>query len=148
MLLRWLIASLHLLALPIGLGAVWMRSRALRAVHGAGDLPRVFTADTVWGIAAVLWLGTGLMRVFMTLEKSSSYYLHNRVFYAKMGLFLLILLLEIRPMLTLARWRIAVRRGTSIDTSSSLSLARIGQVEVALVILIVFVATALARGAT
>ena len=148
MFLRWLIASLHLFALPLGLSAVWMRSRALRVVHGAADLPRVFNADSVWGIAAALWLVTGLMRVFMSLEKSTSYYLHNRVFYAKMGLFLFILLLEIRPMVTLVRWRSAVRRGTSIDTTSSLALARISQVEVAVVVLIVFAATALARGVT
>lgn len=148
MILRWLVASVHLLALPIGLGAIWARSRALRAVHSAADLPRVFSADGVWGIAALLWLGTGLMRVFMSLEKSTSYYLHNRAFYAKMGLFLVILLLEIRPMVTLGRWRSALRRGTSIDTTSSLTLARISQVEIALVILIVFVPTALARGVT
>ena len=148
MILRLLVAWLHLLALPIGLGAVLARSRALRAVHSAADLPRVFSADSVWGIAAGLWLATGLMRVFMSLEKSTSYYLHNRVFYAKMALFLVILLLEIRPMVTLGRWRSAVRRGTHVDTSSSLALAHISQVEVALVVLIVFVATALARGVT
>lgn len=148
MILRLLVAWLHLLALPIGLGAVWARSRALRVVRSSADLPRVFSADSVWGIAAALWLVTGLMRVFMSMDKSTSYYLHNRVFYAKMGLFLVILLLEILPMITLVRWRIAVRRGTSIDTTSSLALARISQVEVVLVILIVFVATALARGVT
>ena len=148
MLLRLIVAWLHLLALPIGLGAVWARSRALRAVHSTADLPRVFSADSVWGIAALLWLVTGLMRVFMSLEKSTSYYLHNRVFYAKMGLFVLILLLEIRPGVTLGRWRSAVRRGSSIDTTPSLALARISQIETALVILIVFVATSLARGVT
>ena len=148
MLLRLIVAWLHLLALPIGLGAVWARSRALRAVQSAADLPRVFSADNVWGMAAGLWLVTGLMRVLMSLEKSTSYYLHNRVFYAKMGLFLVILLLEIRPMVTLGRWRSAVRRGSSIDTNSSPVLARISQIEVALVVLIVFVATALARGVT
>ena len=146
MILPWLIASLHLLALPIGLGAVWARSRALGSVHGASDLPRVFMADTVWGIAALLWLSTGLMRVFMSLEKSTSYYLDNRVFYVKMGLFLLILVLEIRPMVTLIRWRSAMRRGSYIDTTPARALAGVSQVEAVLVVLIVFAATALARG--
>ena len=148
MLLRWLIASLHLLALPLGLGAVWARSRALRVVHSAAELPSVFRADNLWGMAAALWLVTVLMRVFLSLEKSTGYYLHNRVFYAKMCLFLIILLLEIRPMVTLGRWRIAVRRGIAIDTTSSLTLARISQIEAVLVVLIVFIATALARGVT
>ena len=146
MMLRWLVASLHLLALPLGLGAVWARQRALRAVLDAEGLRRVFLADTLWGVAALLWIGTGLLRAFGGLEKGASYYLHDRVFYAKMGLLALILLLEIWPMSTLIRWRIALGCGASIDTTPALALARISQVQAGLVVLIVFAATALARG--
>jgi len=64
MMLRWLIASLHLLALPLGLGAVWARHRALRAVLDADGLRRVLFADNLWGLAALLWIGTGLLRAF------------------------------------------------------------------------------------
>jgi putative membrane protein len=146
MMLRWLFATLHLLALPLGLGAVWARHRALRATRDAEGLRRVFRADNLWGVAALLWIGTGLLRAFGGLEKGGSYYLHDHVFYAKMGLFALILLLEIWPMSTLIRWRIALGRGRSIDTTSALALARISQIQAGLVILIVFAATALARG--
>jgi putative membrane protein len=146
MMLRWLIASLHLLALPLGLGAVWARHRALRAVLDADGLRRMFFADNLWGLAALLWIGTGLLRAFGGLEKGASYYLHDHVFYIKMSLFALILVLEIRPMWTLIRWRIALGRGNSIDTAAALALARISQIEAALVVLIVFAATALARG--
>jgi putative membrane protein len=146
MTLRWLLASLHLLALPLGLGAVWARQRALRAALDAEGLRRVFLADTLWGVAALLWIGTGLLRAFGGLEKGASYYLHDHVFYAKMGLLALILLLEIWPMSTLIRWRIALRHGASIDTTPALALARISQVQAGLVVLMVFAATALARG--
>ena len=142
----WLIATLHLLALPLGLGAVWSRSRALNRTRSAADLPSVFAADNLWGLAAFLWLATGLLRVFAGLEKPTGYYLHAHVFYAKMGLFLVILLLELRPMITLIRWRGALRRGVAIDTASAPVLASISQVQVALVVVIVFAATALARG--
>jgi len=57
-----------------------------------------------------------------------------------------ILLLEVWPMATLIRWRIASRRGTAVDTRSAVTLARISQVQAALVVLMVFLATALARG--
>jgi len=144
--LRWLIATLHLLTLPLGLGAIWARSRALSLTRSADDLHRVFVADNLWGLAAVLWLVTGLLRVFAGLEKGTSYYLHDRVFYAKMGLFLVILLLEVRPMVTLIRWRAALRRGAALDTTPAPALARISQMQVALVVLMVFAATALARG--
>jgi hypothetical protein len=47
MLLRWIVATLHLLALPLGLWAVWARSRWLRGVLDAAGLKRVFLADVV-----------------------------------------------------------------------------------------------------
>ena len=146
MILRWLVATLHLLALPLGLSAIWARGRALRSVSVAGSLSRIFVADNLWGLAAVLWIATGLLRAFAGLEKETNYYLHDRAFYVKMGLLAAILLLEIRPMATLIRWRIAARRGRSIDTTSALALARISQLQAGLVILMVFAATAVARG--
>ena len=146
MLLRWLIASLHLLALPLGLGAVWARARALGLVRTADDLDRAFVADNLWGAAAGLWLVTGLVRVFGGVEKGAFYYLHDRAFIAKMGLFIIILLLEIRPMVTLIRWRIGLRRGNSLSLESAPALARITWVQACLVVLMVFAATAVARG--
>jgi len=146
MTLRWLIASIHLLALPLGLGAIWARSRALGFVRTADDLHRVFAADNVWGLAAVLWISTGLLRAFGGLEKGASYYLHDRVFYIKMGLFVIILILEIWPMTQLIRWRISVRRGVSLDLRFAPILARLSQIQLVLIVAMVFAATALARG--
>ncbi len=146
MILRWLVTTVHLLALPLGLGAVWARSRSLTSARNTGDLARVFVADNLWALAAGLWIVTGLWRAFGGLEKGTDYYLNNRVFYVKMGLLALILLLEIWPMTTLIRWRIAARRGTSIDLTSAPVFARISQLQAALVVLMVFAATALARG--
>jgi putative membrane protein len=34
----------------------------------------------------VLWIGTGLVRAFGGYEKGAFYYLHNHLFWAKMGL--------------------------------------------------------------
>ncbi len=146
MLLRWLLATLHLLALPLGLGAVWARSRALRLAHTAADLQRVFVADNLWGLAAVLWIATGLLRAFGPFEKGASYYLHDRIFYAKMGLLVVILVLEVWPMTTLIRWRIGARRNVPPDLAAGRTLARISALQAALVALMVCAATAVARG--
>jgi putative membrane protein len=146
MLLHWFVATLHLLALPLGLGAVWARSRGLRLVRSAADLPRVFVADNLWGVAAVLWLATGLLRTFGGLEKGAEYYLHSRAFYLKMALFVIILLLEIWPMTTFIRWRIRLRRGASIDTANAPTFARISAIQAGLVVLTLCMATAVARG--
>jgi putative membrane protein len=143
---RWLAASLHLLALGIGLGAVWARGRALRSSLDAGTLRQVFFADTLWGLAAVLWISTGLWRLLAGLEKGTGYYLQNHLFLTKMALLVLVLLLEIRPMITLIRWRKTVSRGESPDTRAAPLLARISFVQAWLIVLMVFAATAMARG--
>jgi putative membrane protein len=143
---RWLAASLHLLALGIGLGAVWARGRALRSSPDARTLRQVFFADTLWGLAAVLWISTGLWRLLAGLEKGTGYYLQNHLFLTKMALLALILLLEIRPMITLIRWRKTVSRGEAPDTRAAPLLARISFVQAWLIVLMVFAATAMARG--
>jgi uncharacterized membrane protein len=100
MYIRWIVAALHLLALGIGLGAIWWRARSLRATLDPEGLKRVLYADTLWGIAALLWIITGLARAFAGLEKGSGYYLSSSAFWIKMALLGIILLLEIRPMST------------------------------------------------
>src|SRR5207245_2288328 len=74
----------------------------------AAGLRRAFYADTWWGIAAVLWIGTGLARAFGGFEKGSVYYLHNHAFWAKLTLLAAILILDVGPMIGLIQWR---RRG-------------------------------------
>lgn len=146
MTIRWIFAALHLLGLGVGLGAVWARSRALKGVLDAAGLHRVSTADIWWGVAALIWLSTGLLRAFAGLEKGTQYYLSNHVFWLKMALFITIVLLEFRAAPTIGRWRVGLRRGTPVDTSSAPTLARISEIQAFLVICIVFAATAMARG--
>lgn len=146
MYVRWLFAGLHLLALGIGLAAVWSRGHALKGNLDNDGLQRVFRADTFWAVAAGLWIITGLIRAFAGLEKGSAYYLSNGMFLAKMGLLGLILILEIWPMITLIRWRIRLRQGELPDMTAAAAIARISQLQVVLVVLMVFAATAMARG--
>ena len=146
MLLRWLLASLHLLVLPLGFSAVWLRGRALFRTRSAADLPSVFLADNLWGAAALLWIVTGLARLLGGYEKATSYYMHDSMFKVKMGLFLAVFLLEIWPMTTLIRWRLALRRGQAPSLALAGRFGRISQVEGGLLVLIVVAATAVARG--
>lgn len=144
--LRWLLAAVHLLGLGIGVGAVFVRAQALRGELDRAGLRRVLQADTWWAVAAAVWIGTGLLRAFGGYEKGSSYYLHNHLFLAKMGLLVLILLLEVRPIVTLTRWRAGLARGQQPDTGAAAGLARTSLVQIVLVVLMVFLATGMARG--
>ncbi len=144
--IRWILASLHLLALGIGLGAVWVRARALRSPLDDSGVRRVLAADTLWGIAAFLWIATGLLRAFGGFEKGTASYLQSPLFWTKMALLALILLLEIRPMIALIQWRIAAAQGKAIDTRLTHAFARISEIQSLLLVVMVFVATAMARG--
>jgi len=141
-----IVASLHYLALAIGLPAVLLRGRALKGPLDDAGFRRLFAADTMWGVAAALWIATGLLRAFGGLEKGSAFYLQSHLFYVKMGLFLTVVALEIWPMLTFMAWRADRRRGERVDTSRAGALFQLNHVQLALVIVMVFVASAMARG--
>jgi putative membrane protein len=158
--LRLTLAWLHLIALGIGLWAVLARGQALRQaareLPGVDALRRAFLADAHWGVAALLWLSTGIWRYLGSTEKATSYYNANHVFLTKMTLFVAILALEIWPMVTLIRWRAAVGRaaaagpgsggGLAIDPGAARKMATISYLEGAIVTVMVFTAVAMARG--
>jgi putative membrane protein len=141
-----ILSALHLLALAIGLPAVYLRGRALKGRLDADGFRRLFAADSAWGIAALLWVVTGLLRAFGGLEKGTTFYLSPRLFWVKMALFGLVVLLEIAPMLTFIRWRVQLKRGQEPDTSRVRALYLVNHVQMALVVLMVFVAAFMTRG--
>jgi putative membrane protein len=140
------VSALHVLALALGLSSVYLRGRALKGRLDREGMRQLFAADTVWGIAAVVWVVTGLLRAFAGLEKGSQFYLASPLFWTKMALFVAVLLLETSPMATFMRWRMQLRRGQTPDTSRARALYILNHVEMALVVLIVFVASFMARG--
>jgi putative membrane protein len=146
MVLRWMLAWAHLLALGVGLGAVYVRAKALRGRLDTEGMRTVFAADGWWAVAGALWLATGLWRLFGSTEKGTEYYFGNHIFWGKMLLFLGIVAMEIRPIVTLTRWRRDLARGVPPDTSSALRLARISMAQALMVLLAALAATGMARG--
>jgi putative membrane protein len=157
--LRLTLAWAHLVALGIGLWAVLARGEALRQaareLPGTDALRRAFKADTHWGVAALLWVATGLWRYLGATEKSTSYYNSNHFFLGKMALFVAIVVLEIRPVMTLIRWRQAVSSAGNpqakmdaalIDAGTARKIATISYVQGAIAMLMIFTAVAMARG--
>lgn len=149
MLAHWLLAAIHLLSFALGFWAVLARGTAFRRLAvGAGEARDVLMADNMWGISALVLLVTGGMRAFGGFEKGTDYYLSQPLFHLKMTLLVVILLLEIAPMVTLIKWRVARSRGAAIDTWRATLFARVSHIEAVLVLLMMVVASGMARGFT
>ena len=142
----YIVAVVHLLTFGLGFGSCWARANGLKKLKDASGLPAVFAADNFWGIASLLWLSTGFWRVLGGLAKGSEYYFNSTAFYIKMGIFVLILLLELKPMITLIKWRSQFKKEQSIDFSAAPLMAKLTYIELILLIPMVFMAAAMARG--
>jgi putative membrane protein len=146
MILAALLSAIHVLTLALGLGAVVMRGRALAHPLDHAGWKRLLAADDMWGLAALLWITTGLGRVFLG-GKETSFYWRNGFFWTKMALFVLIFALELKPMITFVRARVARRRGAALPSFPRDTFHRVNAAETALVVAIVFAAAFMARGA-
>ena len=145
-----LLAALHYLALGIGFTGVILRGMEFKRLGRSaaeGDLKRLFLADNLWGVGAVLWIATGLTRAFAGFEKGTDYYLSSHWFWLKMVLFGGMFLLEAWPMITLIRWRMAKK--TSVSQNDRAMLSRFFSINLAQIhflVAIIFVASAMSRG--
>ena len=140
------LSAIHILTLALGAGAIYARARALSRPLDDDGWKRLLAADNAWGIAALLWIGSGLLRVFYG-GKEPGFYWHNGFFWLKLGLFALVFVLELAPMTTFIRVRIARGKGAAIPRFSADAYRRISAAELMLVVTIVFVAAFMARGA-
>lgn len=154
-LFRASLSAFHVLALAIGFASVFARGRRLRELAkdraNAAVRSALLRADNAWGLAALLWIATGLLRVFFG-EKTPEFYVRNGFFWTKMTLFLLVFLLELRPMVTFIKWRTAKGKGGDAAVEAAVAaapletLSKINDAETILVVLIPFAAALMARG--
>ncbi len=143
---RLVLASLHLLALAVGLAGLWARARALRdALHDPDDqgaLRQAFVGHVWWSVAVVLWIVTGVWLLGVA-GTDASHYFANRAFYLKIALVLAIVTLEVWPTKTLLRWRWK-RAVPSPHDGGRIEV--ISYVECALVVAIVIASAHMAHG--
>jgi putative membrane protein len=147
---RLLLAWLHLLALGLGFAAIVDRAMAFLRPVTTESIHRALRADNAWGIAAILWIGTGLWRLFGETEKSLGYYMQSSAFWTKMSLLAVIFVLELPPMVRLIRWRVALGRGKPVETVADARTARriaaVSVVQAMVIAAMVAAAVAMARG--
>jgi putative membrane protein len=144
--LRLTLAAVHLMALALGIGALLQRARALAAAEREEQLKRVLFWDNLYGLVAVIWLGSGVWRAFGGLEKGTDYYLSNHAFWGKMLLLAALLGLEAVAMVTFVGWRIRFAKKQPISLERKGLLLGIHWAEFWLALGIIAMATLMARG--
>lgn len=129
------------LAAALSVEAILLRGGASREM-----LERLVRADLLYGLCALLVLGTGLGRVFW-YGKGAAFYLQNWVFHLKVGIFLLVGLWSVLPTVRFLRWRSRCRADGSLpDPVQLAAMRRVVFAEVHLVALLPFLAAFMARG--
>ncbi|HJZ75512.1 MAG TPA: DUF2214 family protein [Vicinamibacterales bacterium] len=146
MVISAVLSAIHVLTLALGLGSLGLRGRALARPLDEAGWQQLLAADTAWGVAAGLWIASGLARVFWG-GKTPAFYWHNGLFWTKLAVFALVFAIELRPMITFIQVRSARRHGKPLPKFSSDAFRTMNAVETALVVAIVFVAAFMARGA-
>lgn len=108
---------------------------------------RLLTIDLILGVAAATVLTAGVLRVLF-FEKGLDYYLHNHAFLAKMGLFVAVGALSIKPTRQFLAWRTAIAQGEApaIEAHSIRAIRRIIHLELAGAVLILLCAALMAKG--
>lgn len=142
-----LLAYFHFASL-IGLAALLAAELALAAQPpSAGGLHQLRSLDGLYGLFAMLTLGSGVARVVWG-AKGYAFYLGNPVFHLKVTLFVVVGLLSIYPTLKFLRWSKAARAdGNALPDQRSVGKVRkVITLQLAILALIPFAATLMARG--
>jgi putative membrane protein len=138
--------ALHLLSLAAGVLCLTERARALALAERNEQLKPVFLWDSLYGLVAIVWLGSGIWRAFGGVEKGTDYYLANHAFWTKMLLLLALLAIEGYLAATFVRWRLRLKWGESVSLERKARLVRFHYVEFWLILGMVTMATLMARG--
>ena len=108
---------------------------------------RIQRADRVIGMAAILVLVFGFLRVIY-YEKGSEYYFGNTFFQIKLGLFFVAALISLIPTMQYVRWNHELKQGIAPDLTSATvkRLKRIIHWELMLIGGIMLCASLMAKG--
>ena len=103
--------------------------------------------DTAYGIAALVLLVVGLLRVFYT-EKGAQYYFHSAPFLVKFSSFIIVGLLSIYPTMQFLSWRKALAQDQVpvVAAGTRRKMRMLVHIELTLLVVIVFSAVMMARG--
>lgn len=139
-------AWIHFLSIFAAVGFLGAEIAVYRPEMNVAVMTRLRRLDAGYGLAALAIIVTGLLRVFF-FGKGVDYYVHNHVFWTKMGLFILVALLSIPPTIHFPRAARRIEGGVvRIDGAAFGRNRAFLFAEAALFVLIPLMATLMARG--
>ena len=147
MAIDWLLSASHFLLVFSLIAILTAQSVLLKCGMTSSGLRLAANLDRGYGASAMLLLGVGFGRVFFG-TKAASFYLSNPMFWTKMGLFATVAVLSIPPTVQLVQWtkQANVGRGFLPSDEQVSGIRRWLIAEAGVLVLIPFVAAAMARG--
>ncbi|MEK1906471.1 MAG: DUF2214 family protein [Pseudomonas sp.] len=140
-------ASLHYLSIFVLFALLTGEHLLFKPVMELQRARSLLRVDIAYGACAGVVLVTGAARV-LWFGKGLDYYLHNSLFHAKVGLFILIGLLSIIPTLTFFNWRndLLAGKAPQISPATAKRTLLVIRIELLLLVCLPFLASLMARG--
>ena len=147
MILDAVLAYLHFTAIFLLFAFLTTQVILMRGPLDARAIRLLGRVDIGYAISAVLALLTGMLRLGFG-AKGADFHLNNWPVYAKVGLFLAVGLLSIKPTLEFIKWRRALEHDPAwqLPAAEQAAMRRIVMIEVHLAALIPVFAVMMARG--
>ena len=133
-----LLAYAHFLAILFLTAVLCAELAVYRQELAAPVARRLQRIDLMFGIAAAVVIVTGVARVVFGL-KGADFYLHNPIFWTKMGLFLLVGLLSIVPTVHYLRWNATLSAGADSIRDEPRTYRRIRSLLIAEIVVLAFI---------
>jgi putative membrane protein len=140
-------AYLHYLSIFLLFALLTLEHRLFKLPLDLDRARSLMRIDIAYGLSAGLVLASGAARL-VWYGKGLAYYLHNSLFHAKLGLFILVALLSILPTLVFLNWRNDLRAGQLPQVSARLGRLVIMCIRLELLLLLILplLAALMARG--
>lgn len=142
-----LVAYLHYVAMMAIAVSLVVEYMICTPALSAGRIRQLARIDLLYMGAAILALGSGVVRV-LWFGKGAAFYLYNPVFYIKLALFVAVGLISVPPTLQFLRWQRGLASGAT-NVAADYQVLRARRHILAELILFAFIplmATLMARG--
>lgn len=140
-------AYLHYLSIFILFALLVLEHRLFRLPLDLERARSLIVIDIAYGACAGVVLLTGAARV-LWFAKGADFYLHNSLFHAKVGLFVLVALLSILPTMTFLNWRNDLKAGRipQVSARQCKLVTMTIRLELLALLILPLLATLMARG--